>query len=161
MEARVQRLRWLRPASTILAGVVGAVGLGKVAPVATSLHRAFGLSPLLEGTEISAVVLVAVIAAAPTGLRIHVEHSGRWLAAGLGLIAVAGAATSGGAQSVFVLVALRVVEGAGYLLVVLAGPIALLGQVSVERRSFVLAIWGSCGPLVSPSPRRSEACSTP
>jgi MFS family permease len=134
-----------RAALAIAAGVAVAAALGKVAPVAGELRAAFGLSAFALGTVISLITLLTALVAAPAAGRLGGRDVRRLLAGGLLLVALAGGAMALVSRAA-VLIALRVGEGVGFLLVMLTGPVVLLAQVAEARRSFVLALWGACIP---------------
>lgn len=134
-----------RAALAIAAGVAVAAALGKVAPVAGELRATFGLSAFALGTVISLITLLTAVLAVPAASRLSGDDARRWLAGGLLLVALAGGAMALVSHPAF-LIALRVGEGMGYLLVMLTGPVVLLAQVAEARRSFVLALWGACVP---------------
>jgi MFS family permease len=137
---------WVRPASTIAAGVLAAASLGKVGPVSGQVGQAFGLSPFALGATISLITLVGALAAAPAGQWLRDRDPHPWLAAGLAVMAVAGGAMIVAPPSRAALIALRTVEGAGYLLIVVGGPSVLVQQVSAARARAALALWGVCTP---------------
>lgn len=134
-----------RAALTIAAGVAVSAALGKVAPVSNDLRAAFGLSPFELGAVISGITLLTALVAAPAGGWLSRRDSQRWMVGGLLLVGVVGGPMAA-SPDFAVLVALRLSEGIGYLLVMLSGPVALVAQVAPARRSFVLALWGACIP---------------
>jgi hypothetical protein len=137
---------WLQPAVTIAAGVLAGACLGKVAPVSVAVGQAFRLSPLALGAAISLITFVTAAVATPAGIWLRGRDARRWLAVGLAVMAAAGVAVALVPPSAAALIGLRTVEGSGYLLIVVGGPGALVGQVSVSRRSAALALWGACTP---------------
>jgi MFS family permease len=137
---------WVRPASTIAAGVLAAAALGKVGPVSAQVGRAFGLSPFALGATISLITLVSAVLAAPAGQWLRDRDPRPWLAAGLAVMAVAGGAMTLAPPSRAALIGLRAAEGAGYLLIVVGGPGVLVQQVSAGRARAALAQWGACTP---------------
>jgi hypothetical protein len=58
---------WVRPASTIAAGVLAAAALGKVGPVSAQVGQAFGLSPFALGATISLITLLGAVLGARPG----------------------------------------------------------------------------------------------
>jgi MFS family permease len=136
----------IQPAVTIAAGVLAAACLGKVAAVSVVVGQAFRLSPLALGAAISLITFVTAAVATPAGLWLRGKDARRWLAAGLAVMAVAGGAVALVPPSTVALICLRTIEGIGYLLIVVGGPGALAGQVSVSRRPAALALWGACTP---------------
>ena len=81
---------WVRPGSTIAAGVLAAACLGKVAPVSALLAKAFRLSPLALGATISVITLVTAAVAAPARMWLRNRDPQPWLAVGLAVMAIAG-----------------------------------------------------------------------
>lgn len=129
----------------LAAGVVAAACLGKVAPVAAPVRDAFGLTATWLGAAISTITFVAALLAAPVGEWLRRRDPTRWLVAGLMAMAVAGAAMILSTDRA-VLIGLRLVEGVGYLLVMVGGPVMLVALVPWHRRGLVLALWGGCVP---------------
>jgi MFS family permease len=137
---------WVRPASTIAAGVLAAAALGKVGPVSAQVGQAFGLSPFALGATISLITFAGAVVAAPAGQWLRDRDPRPWLAAGLAVMAVAGGAMTLAPPSRAALIGLRAMEGAGYLLIVVGGPGVLVRQVSAGRARTALALWGICTP---------------
>lgn len=137
---------WVRPGVTLAAGVITASQLGEVSPVSTAINRDLDLSPAAGGVAISLITLVAAAAATPVALGTRRWPASRLVLLGLVSMAVPGALTATVARSETVFLLLRGVAGFGYVLVVVAGPSLLLGQVGPARRSWALALWGSCTP---------------
>lgn len=137
---------WLRPGVALVAGVVTAAQLGDVGPVSAAVDRDLGLSPAAGGAAISLITLVAAVAAAPVAWGARRWPASRLVVLGLALMAVAGALTAAVAHAEEVFLLLRAVAGLGYVLVVVAGPGLLLGQVEPGRKSWALAWWGGCTP---------------
>ncbi|WP_206796091.1 MFS transporter [Amycolatopsis sp. MtRt-6] len=131
---------------TIAAGGAAAAALGKVAPVSDAVRGAFGLSATWLGLVISTITFVAALFALPVGEWLRHRAVGAWVAAGLAVLAVAGGLMVAVAPGAGVLVGLRVAEGAGYLLVMVGGPVVLMSQVPERRLAPVLAVWGACVP---------------
>ncbi len=137
---------WVRPASTIAAGVLAAACLGKVAPVSVFVGEGFRLSPFGLGATISLITLVAAAVAAPAGMWLRNRDPRPWLAIGLVVMAIAGGTMTVIPASQGALICLRAVGGIGYLLIVVGGPGALVRQMSGVRNSVALALWGACTP---------------
>ncbi len=134
------------PAVTVAAGVLAAACLGKVAPVSVLVGQAFRLSPWALGAAISLITFVTAAVATPAGMWLRGRDARPWLAIGLTVMAVAGGAAALVPPSPVALICLRAAEGFGYLLIVVGGPAALVGQVSAARRPAALALWGACTP---------------
>ncbi|TDQ78553.1 putative MFS family arabinose efflux permease [Dongia mobilis] len=124
------------------AGVVAAVHVGKGAIFGPQLQTTFAvdLAALAWVTAIFAVI--GVFGGIPAGALVAPVGDRRVLLSGLGVLAI-GAALGAVAQSFSMILMSRIIEGAGFLLVIVAGP-AILGRlVSGARRDIVLALW-SC-----------------
>jgi MFS family permease len=127
-------------------GVLAAAALGKVAPVIPQLRDGLGLSLAGAGWVVSAITAVPALLGTPAGLWIRRRGGRRALLAGLVILAVAGAAGAAAPDTRSMLVA-RLVEGVGFLLVVVAGPSLLAGMTGRTEQPLVLALWGTCIPI--------------
>ncbi len=134
-------LRWV----PLAGGVVAAICLGKVAPIGASVQDAFGLTATWLGAAISMITFVTAALAAPAGEWLRHRDPTRWLATGLMVMAAAGAVMIVSTSPV-VLIGLRLIEGVGYLLVMVGGPVMLVTRVAAHQRALALALWGGCIP---------------
>lgn len=136
----------LRLVVVVGAGVVAALQVGKGVIALPLVKAEMGLS-LSEATAIVSVFAVfTALAALPAGVAAPRIGARRAFVAGLGLIAVgslAGAAADGFAT----LLATRVLEGGGFLLVVTSAPVLLATLAGPRNRDVVFAVWGSYMPL--------------
>ncbi len=144
--------RWV-----VLAGVCAALHVGKLAPAIATLQQALGMSLLQAGFLLSLVQLAGMSLGLALGAGADALGPRRSLLTGLlvlGLASMAGAAATG----VPALMALRVAEGFGFLLVALPAPGLLRALVPPQRLSATLGVWGTymptatafallCGPL--------------
>ena len=142
----------------LLAGVCAALHVGKLAPAIAALQQALGVSLVQAGFLLSLVQLAGMSLGLALGAGADTLGPRRSLLLGLvvlGLASMAGAAATG----VPALMALRVAEGFGFLLVALPAPGLLRGLVPPQRLSATLGVWGTymptatalallCGPLV-------------
>jgi len=142
----------------LLAGVCAALHVGKLAPAIATLQQALGMSLLQAGFLLSLVQLAGMSLGLALGAGADTLGPRRSLLLGLvvlGLASMAGAAATG----VPALMALRVTEGFGFLLVALPAPGLLRALVPPQRLSATLGVWGTymptatalallCGPLV-------------
>jgi MFS family permease len=127
-------------------GVLAAATLGKVAPAVSLLRADLGLSLEAAGWLVSAITAVTVLLGTPAGLWVRRRGGRRALLAGLALLAVTGAAGAG-APGVGWMLAARVVEGVGFLLVVVAAPTLLVQMAARADQPAVLALWGTAIPV--------------
>jgi CP family cyanate transporter-like MFS transporter len=130
----------------VLAGVSAALHVGKLPPALPVLGEVLGLSLLQSGFLLSMVQLAGVLLGLAVGLAADGVGLRRTLISGLLVLSVAGA-LGGWAQSAPVLIALRGLEGLGFLLVAMPAPALLRRLVQAHRLSAVLGVWGSYMPL--------------
>ena len=128
------------------AGVVSAFQFGKPSVALPALQASLGLGIGPVSWLLSAFALVGALLGLWIGLRVDAWGARRMLLAGLATQAVASGL--GGLASTFPwLLGWRVVEGVGFLAVVVAGP-ALVHQVSSPRgRDRAFATWGTFMPV--------------
>jgi MFS family permease len=122
--------------------VLAATTLGKVAPAVPPLRADLGLSLSHAGWLVSAITAVAALLGTPAGLWVRRRGGRRALLAGLAVLAVAGAAGAA-APGLRWMLAARVVEGAGFLLVVVAAPSLMAQMARTSDQPAVLALWGT------------------
>ena len=134
------------PEIVVLAGVCAALHVGKLPPAITALQAALGLSLLQAGFLLSTVQVAGMSAGVAFGALADALGFKRSMLLGLGLLALASAA-GGLAQDVTSLLLLRVVEGFGFLLVVLPAPGLIRRFVAPERLSRMLGLWGTYMPF--------------
>ena len=130
----------------VLAGVCAALHVGKLPPAITALQAALGLSLLQAGFLLSTMQVAGMSAGVAFGALADALGFKRSMLLGLGLLALASAA-GGLAQDVTSLLLLRVVEGFGFLLVVLPAPGLIRRLVAPERLSRMLGLWGTYMPF--------------
>lgn len=130
----------------ILGGVCAALHVGKLAPAIATLQATLGVTLLQAGFLLSAVQLAGMWLGLAFGMLADGLGGRRSMALGLALLA---AASAGGALagSVGTLMALRVAEGFGFLLVVLPAPGLVAALVPPGRVSVMLGVWGAYMPL--------------
>jgi MFS family permease len=132
----------------LVAGVAAALHVGKLAPALAVLRAELGLSLPAAGLLLSAVQAAGMLAALALGALADTMGARRSILAGLSLLALAsaaGAAVPGAGP----LLALRVAEGVGFLLVVLAAPGLLRALVPAAQLPSRLGLWGAYMPLAT------------
>ena len=132
----------------LLAGVCAALHVGKLAPAIGALQAALGLTLLQAGFLLSLVQAAGMslgVALGAASDRLGGRHS---MVLGLAVLSVASIA-GGSFTAVPVLMALRVLEGFGFLLVVLPAPGLMRRLVPAERLPAVLGLWGAYMPLAT------------
>ncbi|WP_068634882.1 MFS transporter [Thauera butanivorans] len=149
MKAGVQQERvathWMAVAAALLCGVAVASNVGKVSIMISALREDLGLSLLQAGWLSSAINVFAVCAAVVFGFSADRIGGLRLCLTGVGL-SLAGGAASLLATSFPLLLAGRVIEGAGYMAVAVSAPILLSAASRLEDRRFVLGVWGTYMP---------------
>ncbi|GGO21144.1 MFS transporter [Microbispora bryophytorum] len=145
-EAHARRSPWPTIIVIYLAGVVAAMSYGKFAAVGPSMADELGLSLSQLGWVISAVVGVGAVAGLPAGYLVRRSGAGRSLVAGLALL-VAASALSAAAGSFAWLLAARVAEGVGYLVVTIACPALILHLAEERDRGVALSAWATFVPV--------------
>jgi len=141
----------------ILAGVSAALHVGKLSPAIPVLREALHISLLQAGFLLSLVQLAGMALGLVVGLAADGMGLKRSLITGL-LVLFGGGALGGYAQSATDLLALRALEGVGFLLVSMPAPSLIRHLVVPERMNTALGLWGAympfgaavsllCGPL--------------
>ena len=137
---------WPKLLLLVAAGVVSAFQVGKVPVAMTALQQSLAIDVATASWLLSAFALVGGVLGIWIGLSIDNWGARRMALAGL-VIQGACSALGAAGDSVAVLLALRVLEGVGFLAVIVAVPalIAVVTPESVHGRAF--AAWGTFMPL--------------
>jgi MFS family permease len=128
------------------AGVVAALHVGKLPPALPVLGQVLGVSLLQAGFLLSLVQLAGMTLGLVTGLAVQRAGLRRSMVCGLLVMAVA-SALGGAASDVYWLLASRVLEGLGFLWVVLPAPALVRQLVPQERLNSMMGVWGAYMPL--------------
>lgn len=139
--------RGIPPAWVVLAaGVATALHLGKLPPAVPVLQAELGMSLVQAGFLLALIQLAGMC----LGLVIGVGADGlglrRSMVLGLGILSAAGVA-SGFIHEVGGLLALRAVEGFGFLLATVPAPGLLRRIVPADQVTRVLGVWGAYVPF--------------
>ncbi|MBN9410209.1 MAG: MFS transporter [Burkholderiales bacterium] len=140
-QAAPVRAAWV----VILAGICAALHIGKLPPALPVLQAELGITLLQAGFLLSVVQVAGMAGGIAMGLASDAIGLRRSMAVGLvvlGLASVAGAWAEGAA----LLLALRVVEGFGFLLVALPAPGLVRRLVPPQRLDAMLGMWGAYMP---------------
>lgn len=138
------RTRWAAVAIVVGCGVVAAMQVGKAAIAGPMLQSDLGLNLDALGWLTGIFAVLGVVGGIPAGVVIGSVGGRRALVGGL--LATAVGAAVGAASPVYGwLLASRVIEGAGFLFITVAGPAVLQRQdmVRADRRDLAFALW-SC-----------------
>ncbi|WP_208512368.1 MFS transporter [Variovorax paradoxus] len=133
---------WPRVGLLLLCGVFAASQVGKLPPAMTALREQYGASLVQLGWITSVFNLTAAVVGLAAGLV--ADRLGRRNILKLGLLALgAGALLGALSQDVVLLFASRIVEGLGFVGVVVAAP-ALMREVAPPARlKLTLGLWSS------------------
>lgn len=134
----------------ILAGVGAALHIGKLPPAIPALQQALGLTLLQAAFLLSMVQGAGMLAGVAFGALADALGLRRSMLLGLSLLVVA-SVLGGLAQQATLLLALRAVEGFGFLLTVLPAPGLVRRLVPPQRVSLMLGVWGAYMPLATAS----------
>lgn len=136
------RTDWLAVTVVVASGIVAALQVGKAAIAMPLVQAEFRLDLGTLGWLASIFAVLGMVGGIPVGTLAIALGARRVLL--LGLLAVAAGALLGAAAPHFpMLLASRVVEGLGFLLITIAAPAILQRVASSARRDIVMALW-SC-----------------
>lgn len=130
----------------IAAGVCAALHVGKLPPALDVLRTDFGLDLAEAGLLLSMIQIAGMTAGVLFGAGIDAVGSSRSLRSGLVLLALASVAGAF-SRTAAALLAWRAVEGAGFLLTVLAAPPWIRKLVTASRLQRLMGLWGTYMPL--------------
>ncbi|MFF8999719.1 MFS transporter [Streptomyces achromogenes] len=137
---------WPRFALLYGCGVLAATGLGKIAPIAVDLRAALTLSLDQVSLVTSSITAVAAVLGLPVGYLVARTAPRRALPAGCVVMAAAGLLEAR-AGHFWPLLGARLVEGVGYVAVVVAAPALIIAMGGGPRRITALAVWGTYFPV--------------
>jgi MFS family permease len=127
-------------------GVLAAAAFGKIGPISVQLQAELGMSLGQVGWALSVVNAVTAVFGMTAGYGVNRAGPRRALIGGLAVMGLAGI---GGAvvRDVTFLLVTRVIEGVGYLLVVVAAPTLIARMTTGRQRLTALALWGTFVPI--------------
>jgi MFS family permease len=137
----VERTRWGVVLLAICAGIVGSAHIGKVSAALPYLRADMGLSLVAGGWMASLISLSGAVTGAGAGMLADRLGHRRIALTGLFLMAF-GDVTGALAGTAPLLFLSRFVEGAGFVITVVAVPSLMIHVVTARHRSFVLGVWG-------------------
>ncbi|WP_047514476.1 MFS transporter [Methylophilus sp. Q8] len=137
---------WPSIALTLAFAVIIAACHGKTIVLVGDIARAFSVTPAHASWVVSAVALVAALASPIVNWAI--AHIGERRSIVLGLVVAGTFSYLDSLATTFQgLLILRVLEGLGYILVVLAALALILHTTDGKRRTSALAFWSVASPL--------------
>jgi MFS family permease len=135
-------------ALVIAAGVAAALHVGKLPPALPVLQAELQLTLVQAGFLLSLVQAAGMSAGLAFGALADGLGGRRSLLLGLWLL-VAASVLGGAADGAAVLMALRALEGCGFLLVVLPAPGLVRQRVAPGRVAAAMGVWGAYMPLAT------------
>jgi len=136
--------------AVVAAGVSAALHLGKLAPALPVLRAELDISLVQAGFLLSLVQVAGMTLGLVVGLMADAIGLRRCMLLGLALLiaaSLAGGLVGPSPHAVTLLLALRGVEGVGFLLVVMPGPGLIRTLVAPHAQKSVMGLWGSYMPL--------------
>lgn len=133
---------WLAVTMVVAAGIIAALQVGKVIVSIPLLRADLGLSLSAAGWVLSIFSVLGVVGGILTGAIVSRFGDRRIMLVGLWAIAV-GSLAGSFASDYPLLLATRVIEGLGFLLIIIAAPDLLRRIVAPHERDRAFAIW-SC-----------------
>jgi MFS family permease len=128
------------------AGIVSAFQVGKAAMAMSAVQADLHLSLAAASWLVSSFAVVGAIAGVPIGLA--VDHVGARRMAVMGLLMQgAGSLLGGLAPSAFALLATRVLEGMGFLCLIVAAPTLVAAVAPIAVRERAMALWATFMPM--------------
>jgi len=144
----IQKTRWGIVFLLICAGFIAAFQVGKAAIAIPALRDDLGLSLFAASVIVGALGALGMLTGLPAGLFMTLFSARRVLIAGL--VAIGLASLAGGfAESAGVLIAARILEGCGFLCIILSAPRLFRLVTAPADSQTVFAFWGSYMPLGS------------
>ncbi len=130
----------------IVAGVCGAIHVGKLPPALPALREALGISLVQAGFLISMVQLAGMSLGLAVGLAADSLGLRRVMVSGLALVSAASLA-GGFTTDVATLLVLRAVEGLGFLMTVTPAPSLIRRLVTPAQLDARMGAWGAYMPV--------------
>ncbi len=130
----------------MIAGFLGAAATGKLVPHARWLTETYDISLGMAGFTISAVMLPGAILSAWLGVVTDRLGARNVTLSGM-VLAGAASIALGSASGLAPLIALRLVEGIGYCLLVVGATVLVVEVSTPRQRTLALAVWSSFAPI--------------
>ena len=130
----------------LIAGFVTAASIGELVPHVSWLVETYGISLGAAGALVSGVMLPGVVAGWGLGVLVDRFGPARIAIAALALQALASLGFAW-ADGFWTLLALRLVEGIGYILFVVAATVLVIAVSDARRRGLALSVWSAYAPV--------------
>ena len=138
--------RWATVAIVMGCGIGAALQVGKVPIAASMLQQNLGVDLAAVGSVGGIFAVLGLAGSVPAGVVIAAVGARRVMLCGLAAITL-GAVSGALAPSLVALLASRMLEGLGFLLVMVAAPALLDRAVDVGARDVTMAVWSCVMPF--------------
>jgi len=142
----LQGTHWRAVLAALSAGIVAGMSIGKMAPALPLLRSEFGLSLIGTGWLVSMFNTIAVAGAIFFGVLCDRAGALRFCGFGLACIITGGVAGTLASTAEW-LIASRILEGTGFVAVIVAGPNLVAGVSTPSQRGLALGLWGTYMPI--------------
>src|ERR1700744_3613071 len=139
------KTRWGAVAALLLAGMIAALQVSKVAIALPQLQRDFNLSLFAGASAIGAYSVLGAALGVLLGLLFSLANARRTVLAGF-IVAACGSFLGAAATDGALLVAARIVEGCGFLAVVLVIPSLLRRAAASRDLDTIMSFWSAYLP---------------
>ncbi|SDP35271.1 Predicted arabinose efflux permease, MFS family [Actinopolyspora xinjiangensis] len=140
------RAYWPKFSAIYASGVLAAASIGKIGPVSGELRGELGLSISQVGLISSSVTATAAVLGLLVGFVTRSAGKKSLLLSGLVVMAASGALLAR-LDGFTALLATRLLESLGYVVVVVTAPVLVMSLGNGARRTAALAVWGTFLPV--------------
>lgn len=145
-QTQQQKTHWLLVIISTMVGVAAAFHVGKIPPSLPALQQELDLTVSQSGLVVSAFSIMAMLFSLPMGVLSARVGAYKMVLAALVFLGVGGLLTAN-ADHIGILLAARILEGLGYVIVAVTVP-GIVGQiVRPKDRALALGIWAAWVPL--------------
>lgn len=141
-----QTTHWLAVLAALGAGVVTGAAISKMSPALPLLQSEFGLSLIATGWLVSTFNTIALASAIFFGLFCDRAGALRFCLCGLACM-IAGGVLGVFAPSAAWIIVSRVIEGAGYVAILVSAPGLIAAATAPMQRGLAFGLWGSHMPI--------------
>ena len=142
------RTQTLAVIAALAAGVIGGCAFAKMSPALPLLKHEFGLTLVQAGWLASVFNALAMLSAIFFGVFSDRVGALRFCLAGLACVA-AGGTLGALSPDTIVLIVSRLIEGLGFIAIIVSAPGLIVAAIAPERRGLVFGFWSSYMPLGS------------
>ncbi|WP_417372322.1 CynX/NimT family MFS transporter [Glutamicibacter protophormiae] len=126
----------------VASGVVAGLHIWKLAPALPVIQEQLGFSLLFAGTLLGVVQVAGMLGGLAVSLLSEVISQRRTLLLGL-LLLIVGSALGGASQDAYVLLATRIIEGAGVIMTTVMGPGLVRLHAPLKNMNMAVGWWAA------------------